>query len=144
MVTSWGTVGFPQKSQCSDGTIEVLHPKHRFGRSSLQGGQDARCGGGPPDIANGKGTPARITLFIDGDAVGGGDLPVTIPIQPGLGSSVTLGNDNGSPVMEASDYAPPFAFTGTIRKALVDVTGEPFEDKEEAIKAYLKAAMARQ
>ena len=34
--------------------------------------------------------------------------------------------------------------TGTIHKALVDVTGEALEDKEEAIKAYLKVAMARQ
>jgi arylsulfatase len=99
---------------------------------------------GPPDLAAGKGTPARINLFIDGEMAGDGDLAVTIPIQPGLGGGVTLGSDNGSPVRLPSDYAPPFVFTGTIRKALVDVTGEPSEDKEEAIKAYLKTAMARQ
>jgi len=46
--------------------------------------------------------------------------------------------------MLGDEYAPPFRFNGTIHKALVDITGEPLEDKEEAIKAYLKAALARQ
>jgi len=54
-----------------------------------------------------------------------------------------LGCDNGSPVMVDDEYKPPFAFTGTIHKALVDVTGEPLGDKEEAIRAY-RIAMARQ
>ena len=46
--------------------------------------------------------------------------------------------------MLEDDYTPPFTFTGTVKKALVDVTGEAVEDKAEAIKAYLKTAMARQ
>jgi len=97
---------------------------------------------GQPDIAHGKGVPAAIKLFVDGKLAGQGDLPVTIPLTLGLAAGVCVGADAGAPVME--DYKPPFAFTGTIRKALVDVTGEPLEDKEEVIKAYLKAAMARQ
>ena len=39
--------------------------------------------------------------------------------------------------MEESDYKPPFAFTGTIKKALVDVSGEAPEDLEAKIKMYL-------
>jgi arylsulfatase len=31
---------------------------------------------GAPDIANGKGTPAKVVLFVDGEPVGEGDLPV--------------------------------------------------------------------
>jgi len=99
---------------------------------------------GPADVAKGKGTPANIKLFVDGEQIGEGDLPVTVPLALGLSAGVAIGSDNGSPVMLAEDYKPPFAFTGTIKKALIDITGEPLEDKEEAIKAYLKAAMARQ
>ena len=39
---------------------------------------------GPADIANGKGTPADIKLFVDGQPVGEGHLPVTIPLSLGL------------------------------------------------------------
>jgi len=97
---------------------------------------------GKPDIAKGKGAPANIKLLVDGKTVGSGDLPVTIPLTLGLSAGVCVGSDAGSPVM--TDYTPPFAFTGAVRKVLVDLTGQAMEDKEETIKAYLKAAMARQ
>ena len=97
---------------------------------------------GKPDIANGKGVPASIKLFVDGDQIGAGELPVTIPLSLGLSAGVVVGADAGSPVME--DYTSPFRFTGTVKKALVDVTGEAFEDKEAQVKAYLAQAMARQ
>jgi arylsulfatase len=97
---------------------------------------------GKPDIANGKGVPATVKLFVDGEETGSGDLPVTIPLMLGLSAGVSIGANTGSPVM--TDYRPPFAYTGTIKKALVDVSGELLEGKEEAIQAYLKMAMARQ
>jgi arylsulfatase len=97
---------------------------------------------GKPDLAKGKGVPANIKLFVDGKPVGGGDLPVTIPLVLGLSAGVSIGANVGSPVM--TDYTPPFAFTGTVKKALVDLTGEPLEDKEAAIQGYLRIAMARQ
>jgi arylsulfatase len=96
-----------------------------------------------PQVAVGrKGAPASIKLFVDGKPVGAGALPVTIPLTLGLSAGVSIGANVGSPVM--TDYTPPFAFTGTIKKALVDLTGEPLEDKETAIQGYLKVAMARQ
>ena len=85
----------------------------------------------------GKGTPADIKLMIDGKEVGAGKLPVTIPLQLGLGGSVVLGADTGSPVMLAEDYKPPFAFTGTVKKALVDISGEVTENLEAKVKMYL-------
>ncbi len=97
---------------------------------------------GKPDFAKGKGTPAAIKLFVDGRQVGQGELPVTIPLTPGLAAGVSIGADAGAPVM--TEYNAPFRFTGTVKKALVDVSGESFEDKEAAVQAYLKAAMARQ
>jgi arylsulfatase A-like enzyme len=90
---------------------------------------------GPPDIARGKGVPAKIGLFVDGDQIGSGDLPVTIPLALGLAAGVSVGADAGAPVM--TDYASPFAFTGTVKKALVDVTGEPIEDKAAQMRMYL-------
>jgi arylsulfatase len=98
---------------------------------------------GKPDFAKGKGAPATIELFIDGQPAGQGDLPVTIPLTMGLGAGAAVGADTGSPTM-GDEYRPPFAFTGGLKKVLVDVTGEPLEDKEAAVQAYLKAAMARQ
>jgi arylsulfatase len=90
---------------------------------------------GKADIPKGKGVPANIKLFVDGKQVGNGDLPVTIPLQLGLAAGVAVGADPGAPVM--LDYASPFAFTGTVKKALIDITGEAVEDKEAQMKIYL-------
>ena len=35
------------------------------------------------------------------------------------------------------DYESPFEFTGTVKKALVDVSGEPIEDKAAQMRIYL-------
>jgi len=90
---------------------------------------------GKPDIPKGKGVPAKVKLFVDGKAVGSGNLPVTIPISLGLSAGVCVGSDAGSPVME--DYAAPFAFTGTVKKALIDVSGEAIEDMQAKMRMYL-------
>jgi arylsulfatase A-like enzyme len=90
---------------------------------------------GKPDIAKGKGVPANVKLFVDGKEVGRGDLPVTIPLMLSISAGVSLGANAGSPVMP--DYETPFAFTGTVKKALVDVTGELIEDKAAQMKIYL-------
>ena len=87
------------------------------------------------EIAKGKGVPAAITLLVDTTPVGKGDLPVTIPLSLGLSAGVCVGSDAGAPVMP--DYKPPFAFSGTVKKALVDVTGEAVEDKAAMMKMYL-------
>jgi arylsulfatase len=90
---------------------------------------------GKADLAKGKGVPATIKLFVDGKQVGAGDLPVTIPITLGLAAGVSVGADIGAPVM--TDYDSPFAFTGVVKKVLVDVSGEPVEDKEAQMRMYL-------
>jgi hypothetical protein len=92
---------------------------------------------GKADPLKGKGTPADIKLMIDGKEVGAGKLPVTVPLQLGLGGSVVIGADTGSPVMLAEDYKPPFAFAGTVKKALVDISGEVTENLEAKVKVYL-------
>jgi arylsulfatase len=90
---------------------------------------------GAADPASGKGSPARIQLLVDGEPVGEGQIPVTIPLQLGLGAGLAVGADPGSPALP--DYQPPFPFSGTVHKALVDVSGELLEDKEAMIRMYL-------
>jgi arylsulfatase A-like enzyme len=90
---------------------------------------------GPADFASGRGTPAKVVLFLDGQPVGEGDLPVTIPLNLGLAAGVAVGTDPGSPAMP--DYLPPFAYAGRIRRALVDVSGTPVEDLRERMRQIL-------
>jgi arylsulfatase A-like enzyme len=93
---------------------------------------------GEAEPLKGKGTPGTLTLYLDDEQVGGGDLPVTVPIALGLASGVSVGLDAGAPVTD--EYAPPFAFTGTIEKVVYDVSGESIVDHE----AEIRMALARQ
>jgi arylsulfatase len=79
-----------------------------------------------------------VRLLVDGKEVGRGDLPVTIPLQLGLGAGAAVGADQGSPT--TPEYKPPFKFTGSITRVQVDTSGEAIEDKA----AKFKAVMARQ
>jgi arylsulfatase A-like enzyme len=93
---------------------------------------------GKADPGKGKGTPGTLRLLIDGREVGRGDLPVTIPLQMGLGAGAAVGADPGSPA--TPEYQPPFKFTGTVTRVQVDTSGESIEDKA----AKFRAMMARQ
>ena len=53
---------------------------------------------GKPDVKNGRGTPGRVRLFVDGDEVGHGELPVTTPIRLAQGGAMLVGADTGSTV----------------------------------------------
>ena len=93
---------------------------------------------GKPDLANGKGAPARAQLYVDGKLSGQGDLPVTIPLDIGITDGLSTGRDEGSTV--TTDYQAPFAFTGTLEKIVVDVSGELIDDKD----ARMRSVMAHQ
>ncbi|MCH7576646.1 MAG: arylsulfatase [Chloroflexi bacterium] len=93
---------------------------------------------GEPDILNGRGAAGRGQLYIDGELVGQVEMPVTNPIVLGLASGVAVGADAGAPVTD--EYEPPFEFTGTLHKVVIDVSGELIRDTE----AEMRAIMARQ
>jgi arylsulfatase A-like enzyme len=97
---------------------------------------------GKPDLAKGKGTPGRAQLYINGKLVGQSDIPVTVPLSIGLGGGLTVGRNPGSSVSKL--YKPPFEFTGKIFKVTADVSGKMIQDREEEMRAFAKAAMARQ
>ena len=92
---------------------------------------------GPPDPQQGRGTPGRLQLYIDGLLVANADAPVTTPFAFNPGA-LTCGANPGSPV--TTDYTSPFKFTGTLHAVTVDVSGDLIQDPE----AELRLHMARQ
>jgi arylsulfatase A-like enzyme len=91
-----------------------------------------------PEPLKGKGAPGKATLFVDGQPIGEGELPVTIPLALGLAAGISVGADAGAPVTDA--YEPPFAFTGTLERVVYDISGEHVLDHE----TELRVALARQ
>lgn len=65
----------------------------------------------------GKG--ATITMSVNGIKVAGGELPKTIPNRMTIVEGMDVGMDIGSPV--DFTYKPPFKFTGTIDKVVVEL-----------------------
>ncbi len=93
---------------------------------------------GPADVKNGRGTPGRVSLLVDGVEVGRGDLPVTTPIRLAQGGAMLVGADTGSTV--TPEYAAPFRFTHRIHRVIVDVSGEHVDDRD----ARMQIALAKQ
>ena len=85
-------------------------------------------------MADGKGAPGRLQLYVDGALVGNADADVTTPFlfNPG---ALTCGANPGSPV--TPEYTAPFAFTGTIHSVTLDVSGELILDAESELRVHL-------
>jgi hypothetical protein len=93
---------------------------------------------GKADFAKGRGTPGIVKLLVDGKEVGGTELPVTTPNRLAQGGAMLVGADTGAPV--TPEYTPPFRFTGTIKRVIVDVSGEHVVDYE----SEMRVALAKQ
>jgi arylsulfatase A-like enzyme len=93
---------------------------------------------GKPDLKNGKGVPANVTLLVDGKQVAAGSLPYSTPFRLGQGGAMLVGQDTGAPV--SPEYKPPFRFTGTLKRVIVDLSGEHIADHE----AEMRIALAKQ
>lgn len=85
---------------------------------------------GEPDLPNGRGTPGRMQLYVDGTLAAEEQAPVTIPfaINPG---ALSCGHNPGSAV--TTDYTSPFRFTGTLREVVIDVSGDLITDSESEV-----------
>jgi arylsulfatase len=73
-----------------------------------------------------------LSLFIDDELVGEGKIMT----QPGnfslVGEGLNVGKDPAEPITDDYPGTSPYAFTGgTIKEAVVDVSGEPFLDLEK-------------
>jgi arylsulfatase A-like enzyme len=89
---------------------------------------------GPPDLKAGKGAPGRGQLYIDGKLVGNVPFDATVPITFGI-EGLSCGYDFGETV--SHDYKAPFRFTGTLRRVVVDVSGDLIVDKDAELRAFL-------
>lgn len=69
----------------------------------------------------GKG--GAMLLFVNDQQVGAGRIEQTQGIMLGLGGTLDIGEDTGSPVDEA--YTPPFRFNGKIKQVTVDLKPAP-------------------
>jgi arylsulfatase A-like enzyme len=92
---------------------------------------------GAPDVAHGKGVSGNVTLFVDGEKVGEGEIPVTAPFRLGQGAAMLVGADAGAAV--TPEYRAPFRFRGKIKRIIVDVSGEHVADYE----AEMRVALAK-
>lgn len=90
---------------------------------------------GKPDIAKGKGTPGIVKLLLDGREIQRGQIPVTSPLRLGQGAALLVGSDAGSSV--TPEYQPPFRFAGTIKRVIIDISGEHVEDYEAQMRIIL-------
>ena len=81
------------------------------------------------------GAEGALTLYVDGDVVGSGQI-VT---QPGMfcavGDGLCVGRDDASAV--TPKYTAPYPFTGgRIDKVVVDVSGERYVDHEAQVRGW--------
>jgi hypothetical protein len=106
---------------------DITQGKHVLSAEFVSAGQND-----DPAMPGFKGT---VTLYLDDQAVGKGDI-VT---QPGpfneVGDGICVGRDSASAV--TPDYTAPFAFTGgTIDKVVVDVSGQKYVDHEAQVRGW--------
>jgi arylsulfatase len=90
---------------------------------------------GPNTDPDMPGTAGTLTLFVDDESVGSGEI-VT---QPGYfcltGDGICAGRDSASAV--SPEYEAPFAFTGgTIDKVVVDLSGTRYIDHEAQVRGW--------
>ena len=84
-------------------------------------------------------TTGTLSLFIDDEKVGEGQIMT----QPGnfslVGEGLNVGRDPGEPVTDDYSGTSPYAFTGgTIKEAIVDVSGDHYVDLEMEALAMMK------
>jgi arylsulfatase len=84
-------------------------------------------------------TTGTLSLFIDDEKVGEGQIMT----QPGnfslVGEGLNVGKDGGEPVTSDYSGSHPYAFTGgTIKEAIVDVSGDQYVDLEMEALAMMK------
>ncbi len=93
---------------------------------------------GAPDLAAGTGSPGNALLSVDGRLVGATAFPFTTTNRMG-----PVGFSCGYAAFDSVDpglYAAPFRFAGTIRRVIVDISGELLRHDE----AELRGLMAQQ
>ena len=80
--------------------------------------------------------PGNRTPLIDGRLVGEAEIPHITPVRYSItGGGITCGWEQGPPVGEG--YDAPFAFTGNLRRVVVEVGGDPHRDPQAEFEAIM-------
>src|SRR5207237_823902 len=80
----------------------------------------------------------RVTgrLLVDGRLVGEAEIPHVTPVRYSItGGGITCGWEQGPAV--GDDYDAPFPFTGTVRRVVVEVDGQPHRDANAEFEAIM-------
>ncbi len=67
------------------------------------------------------GSGGHVTLFVNGEKAGEGDMPQTVPITFTSYAGMDIGRDNGLVVDRAYEDKAPYAFTGTVKRVVFDL-----------------------
>ena len=67
------------------------------------------------------GTGGHVSLFINDEKVGEGNMPRTVPVTFTSYSGMDIGRDNGLVVDLAYEDKAPYAFTGTVKRVVFDL-----------------------
>ena len=76
------------------------------------------------------GTGGHVSLFINDEQVGEGDMPRTVPVTFTSYSGMDIGRDNGLVVDRAYEDKAPYAFTGTVKRVVFDIQPAAHEDEQ--------------
>jgi len=67
------------------------------------------------------GSGGHVTLLVNGETVGEGDMPKTVPITFTSYAGMDIGRDNGLVVDRDYKDKAPYAFTGTVKNVVFDL-----------------------
>lgn len=70
---------------------------------------------------NKPGSGGQVTLFVNDEQVGAGEMPHTVPMSFTTYSGMDIGRDNGLVVDLAYEDKAPYAFTGTVKNVVFDL-----------------------
>jgi arylsulfatase len=89
------------------------------------------------DYRHRRGQSATVTLAVDGTPVAEGPLAHWLPLRWQIGGAgLLVGRDRGFPVCD--DYQPPFPFSGTIHRVVIEVQGFTPPDVTQQVAAILR------
>jgi len=81
------------------------------------------------------GSGGHVSLFVNDEVVGEGDMPRTVPIAFTSYAGMDIGRDNGLVVDLDYESQAPYPFTGTVRTVVFDLAPED-HDTEKALHAH--------
>jgi len=91
----------------------------------------------------GLGKAATATLLVDEKQVGQGQVPQTIGIRFSLDETFDVGEDTGTPVLEAYEDKMPFRFTGTLKRFVAVLEPSKLSaEEQQRLREQLANAMA--